>query len=195
MSIVPFTTDGKFIQEAYQAALRYAENRFSAWASPQDCQDLVQEAMLKLYENIHNGKLTELSCSLSTYIIGIMKNIALKQYEHNAKFIGKPFVGGQSDDDEIDPVDIGLAEQVVTDWSNTDSEADAQERWEALRELISGMGEPCKTILWGFYWDSLSMADIAERSGLKNADVAKTQKSRCMTKVKTALENNYKILN
>ena len=175
--------------------MRYAENRFSAWASTQDCEDMVAGAMEVLFTKVHDGSLTELNCSLSTYVIGIMKNIALKQYESKSKFVDKPFITGQSDDDEIDPVDKADAEQVIREWLSSDNETEALERRQAVNELVANLTEPCKTILWGFYWENLSMAEIAERTGQSNANVAKTQKSRCMTKVETALRETYKILN
>ena len=34
-----------------------------------DCRDIYQESLLTLYENIQNGKLTELTASLSCYFI------------------------------------------------------------------------------------------------------------------------------
>ncbi len=53
------------------------------------------------------------------------------------------------------------------------------------------MADPCKTILWAYYWEGSSMREIATMMNYANARVATTQKSRCMTKVKTAMEEIF----
>ena len=41
------------------------------------------------------------------------------------------------------------------------------------------MATKCKDLLWSFYADELSWATIAQQFGMKNADSAKSQASRC----------------
>ena len=66
---------------------------------------------------------------------------------------------------------------------------------ETVRRIVTSMEDPCKTILWSFYWDGKSLATIAkELPKYKNADSVKTQKSRCLTKVKILMKETYKIL-
>ena len=62
---------------------------------------------------------------------------------------------------------------------------DAEE--EALRFLdrvLGKMSEECRKIFRRFYWDKMPMKDIAAAMGLKNDDVAKATKSKCMKKFK-----------
>ena len=50
-------------------------------------------------------------------------------------------------------------------------------------EIVRNLPEPCYTILWGFYWDNLSLKELADNNEkIKNAGSAKVIKHRCMEK-------------
>ena len=66
-----------------------------------------------------------------------------------------------------------------------------EERKSTIYGLIEKLIEPCKKILFSFYYDHCSMEVIAQSMGMANSDVAKTQKSRCMGKVKRAAEIEF----
>src|SRR5690606_23662726 len=53
-----------------------------------------------------------------------------------------------------------------------------------MEEALVGLGEPCKTILYDFYIKNRSMADICEKFGYTNTDNAKTQKYKCLQRLK-----------
>ena len=59
---------------------------------------------------------------------------------------------------------------------------------EKIRKLVENMADPCKTILWSYYWEGKKMKEIADVLNYSGKDVAKSQKSRCMAKVKIAME-------
>jgi hypothetical protein len=50
------------------------------------------------------------------------------------------------------------------------------------------MGKPCAPLLLKFYWDAQSWEDIATELGYANANSAKTQKNKCMNKIKSLLK-------
>ena len=50
--------------------------------------------------------------------------------------------------------------------------------------MLKSIPEDCQKLLRWFYWDKMSMKDIAPAMGLKNENVAKTKKNRCMDKFK-----------
>ena len=105
----------------------------------------------------------------------------------------KPFVGdsNQSDDeDTVEPVDLEVAKAALRRWQENDGETELKEN--TVHDIVINMTDPCKTILWSYYWEGKSMRDIAEIMDYKNADVAKSKKSLCMTKVKAALEETFK---
>lgn len=59
------------------------------------------------------------------------------------------------------------------------------ERYLAIRQAVHNMGEPCAPLLLHFYWDQLSMDDIANKLSYKDSNSAKTQKYKCIQKLKS----------
>ena len=53
-----------------------------------------------------------------------------------------------------------------------------------LDRVFDSMPEECKQLLKLFYWERKPMDDIASILGMRNADSAKTKKSKCMNKFK-----------
>ena len=54
---------------------------------------------------------------------------------------------------------------------------------ELVNRCIGELQDPCMTILRCFYYHNLSMTEIAEEVGLKNADTAKAKKNQCMKRL------------
>ncbi len=53
-----------------------------------------------------------------------------------------------------------------------------------MEQAMGKIGEPCKSLLDAYYLQKKSMQDIAAEFGYTNADNAKTQKYKCLDKVK-----------
>ena len=186
MPRVPFTIDSRFLEDVRTAVLQEARKRYgSSGLSP---EDLTQEALLVTFEKVHNGTLTRLTSSLKTYVIGVLKKKGLEALRDKSKFASVPNQSGQSSDDVIDPVDIGTAQDAIDRWLNKDSVEEQDELQSAVYDIVTNMADPCKTILWAYYWEGNSMREIATMMDYNNSRVAITQKSRCMTKLKTAME-------
>lgn len=74
------------------------------------------------------------------------------------------------------------------DITDDDNNAIAIERQEEIYKLVKEMeNDTCRKILFGFYWQRHSMEALAELIGLNNADVAKSTKVRCFTKLRNAV--------
>jgi DNA-directed RNA polymerase specialized sigma24 family protein len=58
------------------------------------------------------------------------------------------------------------------------------ERNRAIRDLVDSTDKPCAPLLLKFYWEGYSMDEIAIQLGYANANSAKTQKNKCMNKLK-----------
>jgi hypothetical protein len=63
-------------------------------------------------------------------------------------------------------------------------EYEITERNRAIQDTVNNMGKPCAPLLLKFYWDQLSWDIIAQQLGYANANSAKTQKNKCMNKLK-----------
>ena len=61
------------------------------------------------------------------------------------------------------------------------------DRQVQISKMIKSMAEPCGSILKMFYYRGYSMDEIATRMQYKNVNVAKTQKLRCLNKLRNAL--------
>ena len=190
MAEVPFTTDDKFLEDVSTAVLQEARKRYgSSRLSP---EDLTQEAMLVTFEKVHNGTLTRLTSSLKTYVIGVLKKVGLEAQRERTKFVTVMNQSGQSSDDAIDPVDIVTAQKALDRWQHIEIDEEKDDLQKAVYDIVVNMQDPCKTILWNYYWEGNSMREIAAVMNYSNARVATTQKSRCMTKVKMAMDEFLK---
>ncbi len=73
-----------------------------------------------------------------------------------------------------------LASDSVADiWFGRESEQEV-----AVRKAVYAMGEPCAPLLLLFYWDKLTWEDIALQLHYKDANSAKSQKYKCIQKLK-----------
>jgi hypothetical protein len=61
-----------------------------------------------------------------------------------------------------------------------------------MGKSILGLGEPCKSLLHAFYIEKKSMQEIAGSFGYTNAENAKTQKYKCLMRLKKIFFSHYK---
>jgi len=130
-------------------------------------KDIFQEAVIVLYDRVRQGDF-ELSCKLKTYIYAVCRRLWLKQLGAQERV----FYDVESYA-ELIPVEDDLARHREKDRELSRMEC-------ALGEL----GEPCRTIIKDFYILGLSMQEICEKFGYTNADNAKTQKYKCLQRLK-----------
>ena len=145
-----------------------------------DAEEIYDDAILALYQNVKEGKLKELTCSLQTYINRIG--------EHKAIDVIRKQCLETEELPEYETLDY--CEHTEEYWL-AEGDTMEEERKNTIYHLIEKLVEPCKKILFSFYYDHCSMEVIAKSMGMANSDVAKTQKSRCMGKVKRAAEIEF----
>lgn len=161
---------GKFFAKERRKSIAFLRRNYSL--SENNAEDIYQEACLAMYNNIQNGKLVHLTSKLSTYFKQICVFQALKK-KRNEKYT-----------EEYDP-------QKVTELMEFDSSFTIRQQ-QAMEDLIKSLPVPCNTILWLYYYDNLSMAEIARTINFGNANSVKSKKSQCMTKLKTKYANIIK---
>ncbi len=132
-----------------------------------DAKDVYQEAIIVLYNKIKSGDF-ELSSKLKTYIYSVCRRIWLKKLSKESK-------------KAVNVADFEDIEAVETDME-VHEEKDLQ--FEKMQSALDLLGEPCKTIIQDFYIHNLSMQDISEKFGYTNTDNAKTQKYKCLQRLK-----------
>lgn len=141
---------------------------------PDDARDIFQEAMIVLFEKTKSGSFT-LSCQLQTYLYSVCRRLWLKRLQKQNRFA--PSVENMV---EIIPVDeeMDLHEKLDNDFMLMES---------ALKKI----GQPCRRLLEAFYIEKKSMPEIAESFGYTNSDNAKTQKYKCLMRLKKLFFAKY----
>jgi RNA polymerase sigma factor (sigma-70 family) len=133
-----------------------------------DADDIFQDAIIILYEKIKSGKFV-LSSSLKTFIYSISRNLWLYRLRQMKKNI------------EINESLIVLPE----DETGTDNFYEEGGQQYDMMSCIRLLGESCRKILLMFYYDKLSTKEIAVKLNLAGSDYVKTQKYRCLQKLKS----------
>ena len=143
--------------------------------SADDARDIFQEAMIVLFEKSRSDSF-ELSSQLKTYIYSVCRRLWLKKLNQNQRYTGQI----ESMEDTI-PVEEDLESH---EKRNTD--------FTLMENAMSKIGEPCKSLLDAYYIQKKHMQEIAADFGYTNADNAKTQKYKCLMRLKKLFFAQYK---
>jgi len=135
--------------------------------TPDDAKDIYQEAVIVLYNKIKKGDF-ELNSKLKTFLYSVCRRLWLKRLNQMSRY-----GGDLKDFQEYVPVEDEVEDQ---------NERNLQ--FSKMQSALGMLGEPCKTIIEDFYINNRSMQDICERFGYTNADNAKTQKYKCLQRLK-----------
>lgn len=141
-----------------------------------DAKDIFQEAMMVLYDKARSGNF-ELNCQIRTYLYSVARRLWLKRLNQNHRHT--------ADFDDTNESRIVVDNDVVEH-----EQKDAE--FEMMHTAINNLGEPCKSLLEAFYFNNKSMQEIAEDFGYTNAENAKTQKYKCLVRLKKIFFSQYK---
>jgi RNA polymerase sigma factor (sigma-70 family) len=136
-----------------------------------DAADLFQEAIVVLYGKAQNEDF-RLTCSIGTYLFAISKHLWYKKLQKQNREpallmdVGEEHEHGISGEDDI----------------NVHHEREAH--FEMLDSALDQIGEPCRSLLKAFYHHDKSMLEIAADFGYTNPENAKTQKYKCLTRLR-----------
>ena len=140
-----------------------------------DAADIFQEAMIVLFEKAKNPEF-ELNCHLKTYIYSVCRRLWLKKLQQLQRF------SRQTDD----------MEQVVPVEEDLEIHEKRQQDFTIMENAMAKIGEPCKSLLEAYYIQKKQMQQIATEFGYTNADNAKTQKYKCLVRLKKLFFAQYK---
>ena len=143
--------------------------------SVDDARDIFQEAMVVLYEKSRDTTFS-LNCQIRTYVYSICRRLWLKRLQQLSKYSTQV-----ESLEEIVPVEEEVEEH---EKKNTD--------FLLMENAMGKIGEPCKSLLDAYYLQKKSMQDIAAEFGYTNADNAKTQKYKCLIRLKKLFFTQYK---
>ncbi|TYZ09249.1 sigma-70 family RNA polymerase sigma factor [Hymenobacter lutimineralis] len=141
-----------------------------------EAKDVYQEGVIVFYEKVRDGSL-ELSCQIKTYLYAVCRRLWLKRLAEKGRY------GGRLDDHEPyletgAEADLVLAEQ-------------RDQQFALMEQALSQLGEPCRSLLEGYYLLDKSMQQLTADFGYTNADNAKNQKYKCLVRLKKLFFTHY----
>ena len=167
----------RFISEERSKVFSYLRKTFSL--SDDDLHDIYQESSTALFLNIRDGKLSNLSSTLSTYFLRICINQTLKFIGKQKKIVPLFDDGAIADKNSFHSDKIDELYQLCTE----DEEVEKVSRIEKMvQKIIESMSDTCKNIFRGYYWDNFTTSTIASLFGFANANSVKAQKYKCLQK-------------
>ena len=143
--------------------------------SSDEAKDIFQEAMIVLYEKVRSGSF-ELNCQIKTYLYSVCRRLWLKRLQHLNRYSAPV--------ENIDNI-VPVEEEI-------EAHEQRNAEFDMMHKAISGLGEPCKSLLEAYYLQKRNMQDIAASFGYTNADNAKNQKYKCLVRLKKLFFSHYK---
>ena len=132
----------------------------------EEARDIYQDALIVFWQKARSGNLV-LTSKISTYIYSICQNLWRKELDRKKRL---------SNEEKDASVSIDM---------------DTAEKEKIIARCINQLGDTCKKVLMYYYFDEMSMQDIAERLGFANTDTAKTKKYKCKKKLDDLIKSQY----
>ena len=172
------------IRQGNQAVLQRLYNdyreSFLAWGAQHfqcprgDAVDVYQKAFTIFYFNIKEGKITELTSSLKTYLFSIGRNVFLKRFR----------------DKHLQTADLNE--------SVTDSQVDFSimdryhhsDQANLVRRLLNTIGEPCRQLLELLFIKEFSTDAVMHTMELKNEQAVRKRKFLCLKKLRDLIADS-----
>lgn len=144
--------------------------------SADDARDIFQEAMIVLYERSRTPGF-ELNCQLKTYLYSVCRRLWLKRLARAKRFIPE----------------IQEIENAVPVEEDMEAQELRNQEFQVMEKALSGLGEPCKSLLEAFYLQRKNMSEIAGSFGYTNPENAKNQKYKCLMRLRKLFFSEHTI--
>lgn len=148
-----------------------AQSLSNSKVSNEDIEDIFQESLIILMQKAKGGCITiAREGSIFSYLVQIGKFIACNLLRKKR---------GTTSNEAV---------TILNNSHNEETELSVDEKQQTqddfLDKALDLLPAECKALLKYFYWERKPMDDIASLLGMRNADSAKTKKSKCMNKFK-----------
>ncbi|WP_298515057.1 sigma-70 family RNA polymerase sigma factor [uncultured Kordia sp.] len=134
--------------------------------------DILQDAIIVWYEKVKNQEF-KLQTTISGYIYTVGKYIWYNRQRKNKKIIPSEFVNISEDEENFTEQDFELFQIDKTN---------------LVEELLEQIGISCKKVLIESIYMKIPMQEIAVINELKNEQVARNKKSKCLKKLRKIIE-------
>lgn len=131
-----------------------------------EARDVYQDALVVFWQKARSGNLV-MTSKMSTYIYSVCQNLWRKELDRKKRV---------SNEEKDGAVQMDL---------------DTPERDKIIAKCLNQLGDTCRKVLMYYYFDELSMQEIAEKMGFANTDTAKTKKYKCKEKLDELVKAQY----
>lgn len=163
------------IQKGDEKALEYIYQKYYRMmtklvitnsGTEEEARDIYQDALVVFWQKARSGKLV-LTSKISTYVYSICQNLWRKELDRKKRL-------SHEAKDSSESMDL-----------------DSPEREKIIAKCLNQLGETCRKVLMFYYFDEMSMQEIADRLGFANTDTAKTKKYKCKQKLDELVKAQY----
>jgi len=153
----------KIYARTYPMVLHYVKQH---QGTPEDAQDLLQEAVIIFYEKIMHEEFN-LTAASSTYLMSICKNKWRQELEKRKR-----------------QQQLSAAREPEQEEA---SETETEYPTQKLISYVEQLGKKCQDILVSFYYAGYSMSQIAQQHQYRNVHTATVQKFKCLERLRNSL--------
>lgn len=146
--------------------------------SEEDGQDLFQESILIFIEQVQQNKFRGES-SIKTYITGIARNLYMNEMRSSSRRSTREELYSKEMIEEAEP--------------DAHHRMFSRENSNRLMQLFEEIGDPCKKILSGYYFENLPMKQLLLVTHYNNEQVLRNKKAKCMKHLKDLITTNKEI--
>jgi DNA-directed RNA polymerase specialized sigma24 family protein len=160
-AVSPKISDERFVQlykEVFPVVVKYISRR---QGTLEQAKDIFQDALIIYYEQVLRTE-KQIEQTEKAYIFGIARHLWIHQFKLGVNY--EPL------SDKIEQLVENVNDERISD--------------RQLMRLLMNAGERCVSLLKTFYYDKLSMTEVAERFGFRNERSATVQKFKCLEKVR-----------
>ncbi len=169
--------DTKSIEIIYKNNFKMIQNMVIANnGTYDDAKDIFQEAMVALYEKTQTDSFV-LTCKINTYVYSICRRLWLKRLQYLGKYSNQ----------------VDSLEETILVEDDIEIHEKRNAAFTIMDRAMNSLGEPCKSLLEGYYLKKLDMQALAKDFGYTNADNAKNQKYKCLVRLKKLFFAQYNI--
>lgn len=134
--------------------------------------DVFQDSIVALYENIKKEKITVIEQSVKDYLFGIGKKMYYLHLRNNQIQHLKTV--------SLEDNKLNLSDMEIKSVPNQKDEKNN------MLTLLLKMKDPCKSILYLYYYKEMKIKEVATRLKYKSENVVRVQKARCMSALRKA---------
>lgn len=149
-------------EKGFLAFARFAARRKTSY---DDTKDIFHDAMVVYFEKVSDPGL-HIRTTADRYVVGIAKHLWIRKFARDHQQV---------------TLDENLAEDIPEDFF-------PDEREVSLLNFLERTGQRCLDLLQKFYFEKLSLKNIATSLGYRTEHSAAVQKFKCIAKLRDAVK-------